>query len=251
MVTAKGPDDFELMAAFQRARAREQDERDLYDAAAGRETGRIRKPNFQDRKQEAETRRKQREQSAVLTALARMLADPVYAARYESFGIKLREAEAQAEQALAAVEAELVDARNDLQHIEESANRLPDGRLVFRSEDGRIVDADGQVIGEDEAATILWNENAQSYEQYLEVRRRAEEVQARVEAIRRYMIEVLGYARDRWEDENNPITEEEMDELEDLIRAQKPEWLAEAPSPAEDVAQQMPAGIPTYGQPTL
>lgn len=231
MAAAKFPDDFELITAFQQARARAQDERDLFDASAGRETGRLHKPNFQDRAKEAEVRQKERYKQALLTALARMLADPVYAARYEAFGALLRTAQTQAEQALAAAEASVIATRTALQALEDGANRLPDGSLVFRAADGRIVDALWQEIDAEAAAGIVWKDGASGYEDYLATKHQTAAAWQRLEEIRRYRIDVLGDARDRWEDENTPITMDEMDRLEALIKAQQPEWPEPGPLP--------------------
>ena len=197
---------------------------DLQNEIAGREVGRVQRFLSLE---EAATRGKSQNKgidAITLSALETLLQDPEYAKLYNEVSDLLSRAESATEAALAHAENDLSKANADLEETMENANRLPDGTAVFRDAQGRIVTEDGRVIEGEEAEGIVWKDNAPSYEDFLAKKRAAEAVRQRVEDLRRYQVEVLGHARDRLNDHDNPPTPEELADLQqDIIQRAPPE----------------------------
>ncbi|MCG8605448.1 hypothetical protein MJD09_10675 [bacterium] len=169
-------------------------------------------------------RSKRAVQDVHLSALETLLAnDPEYAALYEHVSNLLNDAEAATEAALAQAETDLGDAEAALEETMENANRLPDGTAVFRDKDGNIRTEDGRIIEGEEAESIVWKDDAPSYEDYLQRKQEIEDLRQRIEELRRYLIDVIGDARDRINDPDNPPTKEELERIEREIREKAPE----------------------------
>lgn len=204
------------MAKAADAKTRDTARDDLQHEIAGRETGRQQRFLTGKFAEQAAEQRK-RERTRFVSELARMLADPAYAARYQAFGDMLTYAETEAALALFAAEADLTAARDALEDTEDRANRLPDGTKVFRTADGRVVDADGNSVSDADAAGIVWMDDAPGYDAYVAAKARVAAAQKRADDIRHYQTDVLGHARDRWQDQDDPITQTEMDELQNRM----------------------------------
>ncbi len=218
-------DDFEhlerLSAVFRRAQVLD----DLNNDMAGRETGRIRRVVHGDVGERVEERKRQQRQDSLLieTALDAMLRDPVYRARYEAFGAFLDTYETATQTALERA-AELSDAAQaTLTTLSEAASTL-DGQPVFVSEDARIVDADGLDIDPADAERVIWREGAPGYEEYATAKDAAEDAKQTLEDIEAYQAE-LDDARQRWADEDAPMTKDEMDALEKDLKESAPEMV--------------------------
>lgn len=200
------PDDFKLITAMQNAKARAEDAARLQDVIAGRETGH---GNRHNRRDDPRNMNAARRRAAEATHLDMLLAsDPEYAALYRDFGDLLSDAESRTEAALAKAESALADTMD-------KAARLPDGRTVFMDENGNVVTEDGEIIDPEIAAGIEWPNDAPSYEEY---RTRKDEV----DALRRYQVDVLGTARGRYEDPDNPMTRDEFEDWEQRIQDETP-----------------------------
>lgn len=219
-----GADDYrrlaELAAEIERAELRHA----FNNSMAGRETGRMEVGFVGEAAPLSETqkRRERNEKLLLETALALMLRDPIYRKRYEAFGVFLEDrvdaTKTALEQALASSQA----AQTALTDLVDGANRLPDGRKVFVTVDGRIVGTDGQEVSADEAAQVIWSQDAPSYEAYLAAKKKAEEAEQTVSALQDYQLQ-LDQAQDRWENDEAPITSDEMDALQDALEQSAPE----------------------------
>lgn len=205
-------DDFRDMARDMAERKRDQDQRDLGHEQAGLETGRQRRfltsgnINEQSGKKEGRGRG--------LSALELLLLDPAYAAAYEAFGERLRDAEQRIETALAEMRGELQEIDTAIDEALEGGTRLPDGRVVFQYADGRVIDSEGNAVDPADVEGIQWKPGATSAEDYMALRERREALAAMIAEAERYQVEVLGNLRDRYEDQDNPITLEEMEQFE-------------------------------------
>ncbi|MEO1020048.1 MAG: hypothetical protein AAFY56_20510 [Pseudomonadota bacterium] len=129
-----------------------------------------------------------------------MMQDPEYAALHNDVSDLLRRAEKVAESALIRTEEALAE-------LLENAVRLPDGRAVFIDRNGNVRTEDGKIIDPVIAESLVFPENAPSYESYRAHRER-------VEGIRRYQVETLGHARERLEDQDNPPSKNELKDLQ-------------------------------------
>ncbi len=200
MTSGDYPDEtkYKFIARLQNAKANAEDFERSQRALAGLETGDGSNHNHKGRDKGLYA--KGLKGGSALSALDLALQDAEYAARYSAFGGLLDRYETAAEKALAKATAALDDLMG-------RAVRLPDGRAIFRDANGHVWAVDGERLDPDFAAGIIWPDDAPGYADY---RRRKQDV----DDIRRYQSDVLGAARDRYEDEETPITRKEMDKLE-------------------------------------
>lgn len=199
-------------------RRRERD--DLADELAGRENGRIKRldhPGEAPPNSKKEQERKRRESAASMTQLQVLLNDLVYRALYNETFDQLRAAEAATEAALETAHDALSQADTALEDTLANAARLPGGTRVFRDADGNIRTEDGEIVSGPDAETIVWNGGEPSYEELLARRKASEETRQRVNDLLRYQNDVLGRARDRMEDPDNPPSPDELKQIQDDI----------------------------------
>lgn len=197
---------------------------DLQNELAGREVGRARRFLSGDEAGPGGGRKdKGGMDAAALTALDILMQDPEYAALYNEVSDLLSRAEAAIEAALARAENDLSEANAELDDTLDSANRLPDGTAVFRDQNGNIRTEDGRLVEGEEAEGIVWKDNAPSYEGFVARKRAADAARERVEDLQRYQVDVLGRARDRMNDHDNPPAPDELRELQRDIVERAPE----------------------------
>lgn len=160
------------------------------------------------------------------TALAALLADPVYRARHEAFGNFLDERQAAARTALERAIEVSEAAHAAVQDALNGTNML-DGRAVFVTKDGRIVYADGTEINPADAGRVEWRGGAKTYEEYLaliEAARAADATLGNISAFR----ERLETAREKWQSPDNPYgSVEEFDAEERSLEEDMPKSVRE------------------------
>ena len=160
------------------------------------------------------TAKKDADAKRQLSALQSLLAsDPAYAALYNETFNKLRDAEAATEAALISAQAALGMAKEDVADTLDAASTLPDGTKVFRDANGDVFTEDGERVAGDDLETIVWREDSPSHEDYLGKRDAMSDAQTRIDALRDYQTNVLGDARNRLEDEDNPPSKDELEEI--------------------------------------
>lgn len=212
---------------------------DLQNELAGREVGRVRRflPGEDIGPDGVKKDKGLEVELLALSALEKMMQDPEYAALYERVSDLLSRAEEATQAALDEAETELNGANEAMDETMAGANRLPDGTAVFKDKDGTIRTEDGRIVEGEEAEGIVWKDKAPSYEEYLARKQAVEETRRRIEELRRYQVEVLGRARDRMNDHDNPPTPEELRKMQrDIIERADPEVRSEVEPeiPADD-----------------
>lgn len=215
-MTAPDDPDFERLVRRAEAERRAELNADLGDEMAGRETGRIKRFLPGEASLETQKKRERDVDRQFMSLLDQLLLDPVYRARYEAFGVFLASAETRADRLLDEAEDALSAIREKTESMLDQASRLPDGRRVFRSSDGRVIDEHGQAVSDDDAASVVWRDGAPTAEAYLEARRKERDIQAHLIELQKLRTD-LGGVRDRYTDPDNPLTIQEMDEHQSLI----------------------------------
>jgi len=162
------------------AEKRAQDFVDLQHELRGEDIGRLRRFLSPDDVRAPEAQRKKRARDALRRQLVELLLDPAYRALYTAVGTRLSEAEVQADRAIVRVEAQLLDAVQAIEEMENAAARGPDGQPVFRYADGRVVTADGEELPPEIAAGIVWPPHAPSAEAYFAERARHDALEAQL-----------------------------------------------------------------------
>ena len=213
----------EGLNAVRAAEKRQRDFDDLQNEAAGNETGRITRFLSAEDKRSVEGKRRKRErQEAADRRLMDLMKDPEYAALYHDLGDKLRDAETGADETIAAMQAHLRAIEIDIAEMEARAAKGPDGAPVFRTADGRVVNADGEELPPEIAAGIVWPDNALSAEDYLAARAERDAAEAKLNEWQNYRNDALGDIRHRYDDEDNPMTKDELRDALDAVEAARP-----------------------------
>lgn len=247
MRTRSGDSDEKAIRETERRKRQDQDRDDYNLENAGVDVGRI--PRFLPASARPNSKLKEREQrfSETLSRLAILLQDPAYAALYQETVDLVNDYGAKAEAALSEAETHLSKAQAELDETLAQSARLPDGRRVFRSEDGTVYDQDGNAVSGPDAEGIIWPDNAPSYEDYLARKDALAVAKATVEAWQDYLLNVIGVARDRLADEENPLSPDEFQDWQDRVR----DRFAETQAAKPDLAEAAHAAMPSFDQPKL
>jgi len=209
---------------------RQRDFDDLQHELRGEENGRMRRFLGPEDARTPEGRRKKREQDR--RTLERLMQDPEYARLYGMLGDRLGDAEAQADAALVSIQQMLDQLRDDISAMEAAAARTPDGRNVLQFEDGRVVYSDGSEVPPAIAEDIIWPESAPSAEDYFAARRDEQAFLKALQGWTEYRYETLGRLRDRFDDEANPMSKDELEAALREIEAARPSLTAIEPAKA-------------------
>ena len=222
--------DLELSQRFAR-QARDFD--DLQHELADRDVGRRRRFLPGDARNAEATEKRRAERVEAATRLQLLLqSDPAYAALYNDTMNLLGRAETATETALEKAQAALQEANQALNETLDRAVTLSDGRKVFRDAEGRVWTEDGNQLSVDAAAEIEWTPGAPGYEAYLACKAAAERARTDVDEVRHYQVNVLGEARERLTDQDNPPDAKGVVEARERIREEMPESVQrEMPSP--------------------
>jgi hypothetical protein len=207
----------ELVAAAKR----QIDFDDQQREAAGVDVGRYARfyPAGDDRNPDAKKKKERAEQTR--RTLEELMRDPEYARLYNEVGDRLRDAETEADTAIAMIQSKLAEAEEQIEIMEDNAARGPDGQFVFRYADGRVVYADGTKVPDDIAAGIVWPDNAPSAEEYFAALNRQQQLEVLLSEWSIYRNDVLGGIRDRYDDPDNPFQspnalQDALDQIEAL-----------------------------------
>lgn len=194
---------------------------DLGNESAGRETGRARRFSIESPDAlNAKEREKEKEKS--FNELMRLLQDPEYAKLYnDTLAVADRASDA-VRIALEKNGLESAEAQQQLQEIEDSAATLPDGRKVFRSEDGRLLAEDGTDVSDQSASVTGLSDRMPSWEEYARAKERADALAREREEIERYRRDVLDPARARLNDPDNPYDKDGLRKTRHDLEEQMP-----------------------------
>lgn len=211
--------DFQHTIDVQADKRREADHRDHGNEIAGRSTGRMYRFHPHD---SPDGPYPQDKHALNHTALHMLMQDPEYAKLYNDTMDLLARAEKATEKALAQAEQDLIEAQDQLNDMRDNASKLPDGTAVFRDKDGNVWTEDGKLVDQEDAAAVVWKDNAPSYEDYLNQKQTVTDTQQRIEALRLYLVDVLGGARDRMSDPDNPPSKEDIEGIKQRIIDEAP-----------------------------
>jgi len=217
----------QLKRAFRAAEQR-QDFADLQNEQQGLETGRMPRFLSEDardrRKPGGESRAKERGMSRLQHLLA---TNAAYAAAYDATWNALEAAEDKTTAALAALTRKAAANNERLQATLDTAARLPDGTRVFRDRGGTVWTEHSRLLESEAADSIVWSGVEPSYEEFQAAKDSVAETGAAIAEVERYQVDVLGHARDRLSDEDNPPDLEELETIQERIETQMPKQVME------------------------
>lgn len=196
---------------------------DINNEMADRDTGRIKRfvsSGHDDDGPDSEKQKAERH----FNALMRLLQDPEYAALYGDAVKAVDDAADAAARALDKLALEAEAAGERLQELRDNAAELPDGRKVFRGEDGRLYVEDGTDVTDQRDSIRGLSANTTSWTDYKRGKETAEDIERRRREVEDYLRNVVNPAKIRLGDPNNPPSK---DELEDILRRLKKEQPAD------------------------
>lgn len=214
---------------------RRRDYDDLQNESAGRETGRMTR-FLTNPEQDPREIRKKRAEKATRQLLQTLLLDPLYRAKYAEVTTALAGAVDATERALSELDIQIGAAASALMEMEESAARLPDGTRVYRDAKGDVRRADGSIVEDTLAETILWAGDEPSFEAMTEQRQRLDKLKADKETVLTYQNDVLGPAQDMMSDPDDPPSIEEMDRILEGIETRMPRIVKDMMTPNDEAA---------------
>lgn len=209
---------------------------DLQNEISGRETGRISRFLTADGRS-FRTDEKRQKDKAYRDVLDMLLAtDPEYFALYTRLGDELSSGEAEADSIIANLQSAIDALEQQIEVMRAGAPRLPDGRLVFRYIDGRVVDEAGALVSPEIAEGIIWRKGSPSAEQYFDALEKRQSTYDLLEQWVAYRQDYLGYLRNRYDDRAEPMTKDELKEALDDIYSKKPPHPSDLEVGAADLA---------------
>lgn len=244
--------DFDRIENAAADRRRQQNFDDLQNELSGSEVGRI--PRFLS----AEARqilldKRNGKPSAAMSALdMALMSDPHYAKVYSKAIDQLSMYDDATARALEKAQHISDVAQAELEDVLERAAKLSDGTRVFRDGNGAVWTEDHQRVDQDNADKIEWQGSEPSYERFIEKENTSKTSDHYINEIRRYQTDVLGAARDRVTDQDNPLSatdiENEMNDLRSRMPdAVKLEIREDIPANTRDTAQTFDLAIPDLG----
>ncbi|WP_417449553.1 hypothetical protein [Kordiimonas sp.] len=193
---------------------------DLQNELAGRETGKT--SRFLSKEERDRRSGKTASNQTRMSALDILLMDPEYRAAYNGLMNLLDDAEQDTQRSIDDAEVQLSKAKDDLEDTQNRASTLPDGTRVYQDKDGNVFSEDGTQIHSPETDSIVWKDGSPGYEEYLARRKSITDWQQYLDDLRVYQTDVLGSARDRMSDPDNPPSLDDIKKIENDIVSKKP-----------------------------
>lgn len=223
----EGEEQRRIEAAIEAARKLDEFDAELSGTVSGRIAKHL--PEDHSSKPGARQRRAEKARAHRMTLEMLLAGDPAYRAAHEQAMGTLQDLEAQTEVALTAVRAAIETETDALDEMRGRGSVLPDGRKVYRDDNGDAFTEDGEKIDGPALDGVVWRDDAPSYEEIKAQRERIAQLRQRETNILRYQTDVLGHARARLTDNENPPSREEVAELEKLMKEQANKALATEP----------------------
>ena len=146
-----------------------------------------------------------------------------YTALFQEVEDTLQQEETSVRKALTIIDQRLEQARERLDHLLAKAHTLPDGTKVFRSENTNMAfTIDGRQLSEEEKNSIEWDGTRPSLEDYREAKEAVEKSEQDKEQIVAYEKHILNPARERIRDPENKPSEEELKEILESLKKNRP-----------------------------
>lgn len=197
-----------------REKRKAQDLEDLDHESAGVDVGRIARHLGSENNPRNIKSKQERADKQFRTMLDLLLLDAEYRALYEDALNRLGDLENATQRAIEKAEQEITQAQQGLQDILDRAPVL-DGVRVFKDKDGNVWTEHGAQVKDQDVERIEWRGDEPSHEEFMAGTSNLEQkIQAHKELLE-YQTDVLGSARGKLTDPNNPL---KKDELSGFIR---------------------------------
>ena len=211
-----------------------QDLDDYNDEIAGRDTGRIKRFLSQEARDHLEDGKdgKRQEKLSLLDIL--LMTDPVYAQLYSDVMEKIEEIDRAVNKALMLANQRIDNFETNLADIKGRAQRLGDGTLIYRSQDGAVFSDNGILVSQQEMGDVRWENSNPSWEERREAGEALDSAYRKKEEIEEYRDGTLQHAKDRMNDRDNPPDKDELQDLYDSITNEFPDDVKANMSDSDD-----------------
>ena len=190
------------------------DKNDLNNEMAGIDTGKTWRFLSNNSPSNPHVRKKletEREFRSMLDML--LTQDPHYAALYKKVTEKLDKAQQAVNSALIYVNQRLEASDRKLQLLRDNAAQLPDGTKVFQSNNGSIITEHGKRLSDEKAKNIVFPKNAPQWETYKSEKENHDALFRDKKKLIDYQTDVLDDINRRMKDKDNPLSKEELEDL--------------------------------------
>lgn len=200
-----------------------QDRADLQRELIGEENGRVKRflpenasPATLEKKREEDRQRQFALQQLMLEQEA------AFQKLYNDTFNMARRAGVLTAEALENLDQLLMRQQEALELSRDNATRLYDGRLVFQDAQGRARFEDGSAVDAEDAATIVWRENAPSYEAHRSKHDAVTDTTEKIQEYKEYELTV-GDIQNRLEDGKDTLTPDEVKAMQEELIESAPE----------------------------
>lgn len=216
----------EIEKADERARVRQRrDSEDLQAELAGANTGR---PRFLTQEQIDDNRDPSRSSAAKDAAFWEWVRSAEYAARTQALSKNLNDALIATDKALIENAKKIREAEERLEDVRRRAQRLDDGRLVYRARDGRVFTDDDRQLPSHEAARVPRVPGTSTWEKRKAAKDEYQDSLKERKVLTRYREKIVKY-RDRLKSDE-PLSPQELESMENDVK--------DAPATARSYLQQ-------------
>ena len=210
-----------------------QESEDHNNALAGNfDTGRRINRGLKDKDEHEQNVQKRAKQS--LSQALRL--NTRYAAQYQAVMQNLNDAEDAVYAAQVRSAERVSEAQSAVRGSLDAASTLADGTEVFQSEDGSVYTFDERLVNDDALEEILWREGSPSWETYKGQLAELEEARLYHERMNAHG-DRLSELRSEMEDEDNPISENRLaeinEEIDEISNKAKPAYKSDTEFSAE------------------
>ena len=237
--------DYQSYEELFRARAAAEDIDDYNNAISGADVGRILKHGASHDIDPITGKKRDGAKDAVQRTLDWLLQnDAAYARSWQQTSQLLTDVANEADLLLSKLLHEHDALADQIDSAVDRAAALPDGRKVFRDKDGNVVDADGNQIEDDLAASIIWRGDELTFEEYLGLKDRLSRLDDAILETQGIETELGGMSNDL-SDQDAPPTPDELDDFKDHANGLRDRIQAIGQSVADNAPQQTGPTKPT------
>lgn len=215
--------EFEEYNAAQRQKQEDTDRDHHQNEVAEREIGQ--RPRFMAGGEKPAVRKEKEEKDRcyVLTALAELMQDPEYAALYKSVSDQITSIAKIVEDEITLAEKKLQTLNDQKSDMLRDANRI-DGKAVFKDESGNVFTEDGEQITDPvKLKSLVWKDDMPAHEKFTENEESIKTVTDTLGALTSYQVDVIGTAKNRLENEDDPPSKKELRQIKESVVEAAPE----------------------------
>jgi hypothetical protein len=197
-----------------------------------------------------DTEKKDSKERLTILTLADLMQDPEYAKLYTETNDLVHRLMRLTEEELDNANASVSKLSEERKELIDNANRLADGRVVFKDENGNVLTEDGDKITDPVLLEgIVFKDGATTYEEFMENKNAMDAALETSDELTRYQVEVLGDALFKLQDTDNPPSKAELKQMQDYVQDQSPDIIKsklDGDVNANSFKQEMPQNIAEF-----